>query len=88
MFMILNVNMIQDIPIFAPLSFPSSPHISVIPCLFINAGVEPLIHVHIGDVEGLAGLRHVAGDALANGEPDGRRLLMFMWRGGDDDPCL
>ena len=51
-------------------------HISAVPCLFINAGVEPLIHVNIGDVEGLAGLRHVAGDALANGEPEGRKLLM------------
>ena len=51
-------------------------HISVVPCLFINAGVEPLIHVNIGDVEGLAGLRHMASDALANGEPGGRKLLM------------
>ena len=39
------------------------------PSLLIDAGVEALVHVDVGNVESLPSFGNVAGDTLANREP-------------------
>ena len=54
------------------------------PSLLIYAGVEALVHVDVGNVESLPCLGNVAGDTLANREPQKERgdISHGMWRSG------